>query len=84
MIHSFRKKLLSVIAKNDKVVCDNVVFSRRMGYEGGALVRTDTLDIESMTSACFICDDFVVISMDHSSKFVTFVKTAPTAPYKKL
>ena len=83
-LHSFRRRLISVIAKGDKIVCDNVAFTRRPGHEGGGLGKAETLDVDSMSSACFICEEFIVISMDHASKFVTFVKTAPNQPYKKL
>ena len=77
-VYSFKKKLQLVMAKNDKVVCDTTVFRRQKSTSkmfDGSWVAIDTLEVKSLNSGCFICDEHIVLSLITQAKITVFLAT---------
>ena len=70
-IKSFGFKLKVLIGRNDKLVCDQMVFKRDL-YSNYEWSQIHSLEVDHYVSACFACDEDLVFGLQSGSKVVSF------------
>jgi hypothetical protein len=82
---SFDYKLKVLIGRNDKMVCDNMVF-KRVSSTTMEWVQIYNLEIDHYTTATFVCEENIVYGLIASGKVVSFRYDPDDlhTPYKKM